>query len=207
VLPNPLRYATLAALALGAMVSFGAVSNLMMTFSIEEFDVSRSETPALNKLTPNPVAWGVAQRAQGAAYRSAVEQMRWPRALVLFGLAGAAALVFISALRLRWPAGVGRTKLSLLLSRSAIASAVFRTLEGAQELVIVRSAAAAFERSLIEQKVDPALAGPSLQVFTGASVLTTAAVTALFLGAASYFKSERIQQTFELIDRNTVDEE
>lgn len=207
MLPNPVRYATMAALALGAIVSFGAVSNLMMTISIEEFDVSRAETPTLNKLQLNPAAWGTAQRAQAVAYRNAIEGMRWPRAGTLLGLASAAALVFVSALRLRWPTGVGRARLSTLLARAAVATAIFRTLEGAEELVIVRAAGAAFERSLVEQGVDPALAGSNLGVLTALSVLTTAAVVGMFLGAASYFTSVRIQQTFELIDRNTVDEE
>jgi len=207
VLPNPLRYATLATLALGAIVSFGAVNNLRLAISIEEFDVSLAESPTLNKLTPNPVAWGVAQRAQAVAFRNAIEGMRWPRVLVLLALSSTAAAVFVSALRLRWPAGIVRARLALFLSRAALVAAVTRTLDGAQELVIVRAAARAFEKSLLEQQVDPQLAGPSLEVFTGASIVTTVAVVALFVVVSNYFRSERIQQTFELIDRNTVDEE
>lgn len=207
MLPNPLRYATLATLALGAIVSFGAVNNLRLAISIEDFDVSLAESPTLNKLTPNPAAWGVAQRAQAVAYRNAIEGMRWPRAIILLGLSSAAAAVFVSALRLRWPAGVVRARLTLFLSRAALVAAIARTLDGAQELVIVRAAARAFEKSLIEQNVDAQLAGPSLEAFTGVSLVTTIAVTALFVTVSSYFKSERIQQTFALIDRNTVDED
>ena len=42
---------------------------------------------------------------------------------------------------------------------------------------------------------------------TPASVVTTVVVTALFVVASNYFKSERIVQTFELIDRNEPEEE
>lgn len=207
MLPNPVRYATLATLALGALVSFGAISNLRLAFSAEELDVTAAETPLFNKLTPNPEAYSAAQRAQAVAMRNAIEGMRWPRVAVLFLLSGAAAMVFVSALRLRWPAGTPRAGVSVLLSRAAVVTAVLRTLEGAQELVIVRAAVTAYERALAAQHVDLAQAGPTMAIVSAASVVTTATVTGLFLAASSYFRSERIQQTFVLIDRNTPEEE
>lgn len=207
MLPNPLRYATLATLTLGAMVSCGSVQGMRLAFVADEMDVSAGETPLLNKLTPNPVAYAAAQRAQGIAIRNSIEGMRWPRAAILFVLSGAAALVFVSALRLRWPSGVQRVGLAKLLSNAAMVAAVLRTLDGAQDLVIVRAAVAAYEKALLEHHVDPGEAGATMAVFSGASVLTTVVVTALFVVASNYFKSERIVQTFELIDRNAPEEE
>lgn len=207
MLPNPLRYATLATLALGAIVSFGAIQGMRLAFVAEEMDVSAGETPFFNKLTPNPEAYAAAQRAQGVAIRNSIENMRWPRIVVLFALSSAAALVFVSALRLRWPSGVQRSNLARLLSRAALVTAVVRTLDGAQELVIVRAAVAAYEKALKEHQVDLSDAGATTIVFSGASIVTTIVVTGLFLAVSSYYRSERIQQTFQLIDRNTPEEE
>jgi hypothetical protein len=207
VLPTPLRYATLATLTLGVLVSFGAVQGMRMAVFADELDSSAGETPFLNTLTPNPEAFSAAQRAQGAAMRSTISGMRWPRAGILFGLSAAAAMVFVSALRLRWPSGVRRHGVAQLLGRSAVVAAVLRTLDGAQELVIVRASVAAYEKVLVDRSVELANAGATMTLFSGASVVTTALVTSLFLLAANYFRSERILQTFELLDRGVVDEE
>jgi hypothetical protein len=202
VLPTPLRYATLATLTLGVLVSFGAVQGMRMAVFADELDSSAGETPFLNTLTPNPEAFSAAQRAQGAAMRSAISGMRWPRAGILFGLSAAAAMVFVSALRLRWPSGVRRHGVAQLLGRSAVVAAVLRTLD-----VIVRASVAAYEKVLVDRSVELANAGATMTLFSGASVVTTALVTSLFLLAANYFRSERILQTFELLDRGVVDEE
>jgi hypothetical protein len=207
VLPNPLRYATLATLTLGVMVSFGAIQGMRLAFFAEELESSAGETPLLNKLTPNPEAFSAAQRAQGAAMRSAITGMRWPRVAILFGLSSAAALVFVSALRLRWPSGVRRTGLASLLGRAAVVAAVLRTLDGAQDLVIVRASVEAYEKVLLEKGVALANAGATMPLFSGASIVTTALITGLFLLAANYFRSERILQTFELLDRNVPEEQ
>jgi len=207
VLPNPLRYVTLATIALGAMVSCGSVQGMRLAFTAEEMDVSAGETPFFNKFTPNPEAYAAAQRAQGVAIRNSIEGMRWPRVAVLFVLSGAAAMVFVSALRLRWPSGIQRAALARLLSNAALVSAVVRTIDGAQELVIVRAAVAAYEKALTERQVDLSEAGATMAVFSGASVVTTVAVTGLLIAASNYFRSERVAQTFELIDRNTPEEE
>jgi len=84
---------------------------------------------------------------------------------------------------------------------------VVRTIDGAQELVIVRAAVAAYEKALTERQVDLSEAGATMAVFSGASVVTTVAVTGLLIAASNYFRSERVAQTFELIDRNTPEEE
>ncbi|MDX2015216.1 MAG: hypothetical protein SFW67_33795 [Myxococcaceae bacterium] len=207
MLPTPLRFATMATLALGVMVSFGAVQGMRLAFFADEIDSSAGETPFLNTLTPNPEAFSAAQRAQGAAMRSAIAGMRWPRVAILFGLSSAAAMVFVSALRLRWPSGVRRLGVAQLLGRSAVVAAVLRTLDGAQELVIVRASVAAYEKVLSERGVELANAGATLPLFSGASIVTTALVTALFLVASNYFRSERILQTFELLDRELPGEE
>lgn len=206
MLPTPLRYATLATLALGAIVSFGSVQGLRLAFVAEELDVSAGETPFFNQFTPNPAAFAAAQRAQGVAIRNALEGMRWPRVAVLFGLSSAAALVFVSAVRLRWPSGVHRGGLSTLLARAAVGAAVLRTIDGAQELVIVRAAVAAYERALSEHQL-AAGAEATRAVFSAASVATTLAVTGLFLAASNYFGSERVQQTFALLDKDAAEEE
>jgi hypothetical protein len=207
VLPTPLRRVTLATLALGALVSFGAVQGLRLAFFADELDSSAGETPFLNRLTPNPEAFSAAQRAQGVAMRSALTGMRWPRIVILFGLSSAAAMVFVSAMRLRWPGGVRRMGVALLLGRAAVVTAVLRTLDGAQELVVVRASVAAYERALVERSVELANAGATMTLFSGASVVTTAVVTGLFLLASSYFRSERVLQTLELLDRDVADED
>lgn len=207
MLPTGLRYATLATLAVGAIVSFGAVSNLRLALSAEALDITAAETPLLNGLTPNPEAYARAQRAQGAALRNTIEAMRWPRIGVLFVLAAASAMVFVSAMRLRWPAGTTRAGVTVLMARAALVTGIVRVLEGAQDLVIVQAAVTAYERVLIEQHVELP-GGPSMKtLFSVGSVVTTLAVTALFLAASRYFQSARVQQTFALVDRNTPEQE
>jgi hypothetical protein len=207
VLPNPLRYATIATFTLGAMVSCGSVQGMRLAFSAEAIDVSAGETPYFNTFTPDPVAFAAAQRAQGVAIRNSIESMRWSRAAILFVLSGVAAVVFVSALRLRWPSGIQRVAVARLLSNAARVAAVVRTLDGAQELVIVRNAVAAYEKTLNEYHVNFADGGATMAVFSAASVVTTVLLTGFFIVASNYFASDRIIQTFELMDRNTQEEE
>lgn len=205
MLPNPVRYATLATLTLAAMVSFASVSNLQLTFEVENIDLAAGETPMLTKLTPNPEAYAKAQRAQGAAFRNTIEAMRWPRVVVLFLLSSASAMVLIATIRLRWPGGMPRLAVLQLLSRASLGSAVLRVLDGAQQLVIVQASADAYERTLTEQHVD---VPSSLNfLFSAGSVVMTVVVTGLFVAASSYFRSERLQQTIALVDRNSQNAE
>ncbi len=146
-----------------------------------------------------------ALRAQLRATLATVEGMRWPRIAVLVLLSSAAGMVFVAALRLRWPRGEPRLGVSALLSRAALGAAVLRTLDGAQDLIISRAAAAAFEKVLRAQQPELAQAN-SVVMASVASVGTTVVVAGLFIALANYFQSERIQQTFQLIDRNTPEE-
>jgi heme O synthase-like polyprenyltransferase len=188
-------------IALSALVSFGSVQGMRLTFFAAELDARVAETPWLNSLTVNPEAFAAAQRAHLAATRSALVSMRWPRVIVLFLLSSAAGVVLATALRLRWPSGIPRVVATTLLGRAALVAAIIRTLDGAQDLVIARAGAAAYEKTLADNHIAGAEFGASLLLFSIFSIINTIAVAGLFIAARNYFRSDRVLQTFALLDR------
>jgi hypothetical protein len=128
--------------------------------------------------------------------------MATPRALILSLLALGGLLVFLGAAQIRWSTETPAVGLADRLAWAATGAAVLRTLDGAQELVIVRRAAEASARALEKLNVpDAAAAGELSRVLVSAvSVGWTAVVVGLLLTLGAYFRSPVVKASYFVPD-------
>jgi len=122
------------------------------------------------------------------ARQSAVDDMRGLRMLVLLGLSLCATSLFMSSWRLWLMEPLSRPRMARMLSKTALACAIFRTLDGAQAAALARRAGAAFDASAVFKTQLPQSMGPALTFF---SVVLTFCTVALFLWAWRYFQAPK----------------
>lgn len=150
---------------------------------------------ALRKYVPYAQEQEEALKAQERARLSAIEGMAVPRGLILGLEALAGLLLFLGAAQIRWnpePPWVG---LADRLAWVARGMAVLRTLDGAQQLVIVRRAAEGWTRALSSLQVPEAQASGEVTraVYSVGTVGWTAVVVGVLLTLGAYFRSPRVQ--------------
>jgi hypothetical protein len=113
-------------------------------------------------------------------------------------LALGAGAVFFLALRLR-AATEGRGETAELVGRAALAAAILRTIDGAQNLVIARTIAehtsAAMAKGDAESRTVATFAVSGITVL---SVAWSLVVVGLFMGVSTYFRSKQLR---EVLDR------
>lgn len=208
-LPGPLRAATMAALVLSSLVAFGAVRDLPMALNAATLEMPDIELGPLKSLVKNERVYLDAMRASFRAQMTALEGMQAVRVVILTCLSTSAALVLVSALRLRWPAGARRSAIARLLTGASLATAVLRTLDGAQLLVVVRKGVAASEKVLQRSGIPEMQApeGVNVAVSSALSVATTLATVAAFLVLSSYFRSDKARGVFTALDRDVEGED
>lgn len=198
-LPQLMRVAMTAALTLTALEVCQSASELSMVLNANELEMAEPALPDVLSAKDKAAA-REANLAVFASVKSNLESMRGSRALILIGLLGAATLAFLAALRMRWPNGLSRAASARLLGRSALAAGFFRTLDGAQSLVIARRSADAAIKAV--EKL-PAVDMPIATLMTLPAVLNvglTCLVVGLFLVIGHYFRSERVQAMFVALD-------
>jgi hypothetical protein len=147
--------------------------------------------PAMNALTVE-------------AEYAALETMREPRSLILVALSVACAFTFIASSRLLRPDGLPLESMRRLLGGAAIATAVLRTMDGAQLAVVFRRTGQAMGEALGKAvTVPPELQDPAMLAWmksfmpvfmTTAAVLWTALVAGTFALLGQYFRSEGVRQ-------------
>lgn len=202
VLPGPLRFALLALVTVGALVSFGAARDVSMVLTINSPAPVEGSEAALPGLGLSPQAQRAVWLAMVSGLRGAVASMTGSRVVIAMLLSSAASLVFVLALRLRWTTMGVRTPLAVLLGRVAVAAAVLRTLDGAQQLAIARTTAEEVSKALQREAVPEAQAVGELVVaaYSAVSIGWTVAVVALFLGLGRYVASDRAREAFARAD-------
>lgn len=199
-LPLGLRLAVLAAVALGSLVNFQAIQQTLLVLSppqhlppLDGGDFARfSQLP--------PALFKQCMEAALTAQLDATAAMAGSRTVVLIALSVSAMIVFINALRLRWPAGVSREPVARVLGAAAIVAGLLRAVDGAQEVVVSQRFARAAARVLAAAGDD--LGGPLGEAMTSAVPVMTGffalLVSALLLGLGQYFRSERVALALEL---------
>ncbi|MEW6430478.1 MAG: hypothetical protein AB1730_03120 [Myxococcota bacterium] len=205
-LPALFRVALLAAITVGALVSFSAAQGVglvaMASSSTGDTDVKLGAMAGLN---PFGQQYAEAQEAAAKASRratfSAIEAMGASRVVILLGLSASASMVFLGALFIRWSLKAPRAAIARLLGAAAFGAAVFRTLDGAQELVIARRAAEATLKVLVAANVPDAAgaSGVALGLLSFVSVAWTTLVVGLFLLLGTYFRSDRVRGLLEAL--------
>ena len=198
--PPYFRQVVLAAVVLGMLVSVSSAQESALAMSVESLHPPDISEIPFRGLLPFTKEQEAAFKAQERAKLSAMESMATPRAIVLVLLSTMSVIVLVSSLQIRWHEGPPPVGLAKRLGLAAILSAVLRTMDGAQQLVIVRRAAEASGKALIDSGATDAQAIAALTRTLGSlvSIGWTVLMVGLFLAIASYFRSRKVLGAFDV---------
>jgi hypothetical protein len=194
-----MRGVLLVALAAGLMVSISSVQEAALAMSVESFTPPEFSLGPFRDVLPFAKEQEAALKAQEQATLGAIESMAGPRVAVASLLAAAAMLVFLTAAQIRWSTERAHVRLARRLGVLGLVAAALRTLDGAQQLVIVRHAAEAHGKVLLESKLPDAeaTAAATRMLISVASVGWTIVVVGVFFVVSSYFRSANVQAGFD----------
>jgi hypothetical protein len=198
-LPRRIRFAAAVCLVLSGLT--GLVS---LKEALELGHLSEAKEAQLARLP------GMGDAAVNAAlieaHYAALEPMREPRSLILIALSVACAFTFIASSRLLRPDGLPLESMRRLLGGAAIATAILRTMDGAQLAVVFRRMGEALGKVMsfppeIQDPAELALLRSFAPVFlTTAAVLWTGFIAGMFALLGQYFRSERVRQVITAQD-------
>jgi hypothetical protein len=194
-LPASYRWALVAAVVVGFQVALSAAIDLQAVLNLDEPAPVRDqiEMPGL-QLSPE------AQRelwlASVSGYRGALEGMRPWRLATSALLSIAAGLVFFIGVRLR-VVPQGRAEIAQRLATAAVAVAVLRSIDGAQNLVAVRSATEQMMKVLVKAGLPDADGGMTTGAMMAGSIGWSVVMVGLFVGLSSYFRSDTVRLALE----------
>ncbi len=202
-LPRRIRFAAAVCLVLSGLTGLLSLKEALELGHLTEVKEAR-----LERLPPmgDPAMTALTIEAEYAA----LEPMREPRSLILVALSVACAFTFIASSRLLRPDGLPLESMRRLLGGAAIATAILRTLDGAQLTVVFRRTGFAMAEGLGKAvNVPPELQDPEMLAWmktfmpvfmTTAAVLWTALVAGTFALLGQYFRSERVRQVITAQD-------
>jgi hypothetical protein len=194
-----LRLFIIGATTLAALVTLGAWFDLLEVFSAIDASgirqaVEQQESLFFNLYAEEAQSFAAALTASLEARQSGLGDMRGLRMLALFGLSVSATSLFMSGWRLLWMEPLSRPRISRALSKTALACALFRTLDGAQSAALARRAGAAFDMSAAFKAHLPQSMETTLTFFSAA---LTFFVVALFFWAWRYFQAAHVLALLE----------
>jgi hypothetical protein len=192
-LPWHARIALAVCLALSGLVgslSFREAAMLAGGLDRVEISVPADATATQRELAEK--AW--------EAQRGALRGMRRSRVAVLTGQSLACALLFVTGLRLWRPLGISRAGMLKVGSATALACAVLRTVDGAQQAVVARRVMAAATRvmasseEIATQAQDPRVVELASRALGGLGIALSIGLTVLVAGGfaalAQYLRSD-----------------
>ena len=202
-LPPGIRRAAWLATAVAVAVLLGTTNDLSIQVELETY-----RSLVLDMKASEPVA-----QLSLELERTRLQLMGSHRELsmgVLFLLSLAAGFVFAASLRMLRPRGMPLSGIRRLLAHAAVAAAVLRTLDGAQEAAVVRKAAllvagrfpspTAAELQSAEMVVET-LRRNMGWLLPAVSVAKTAVLALAFAALAHYFQAASVQRAVEAADR------
>lgn len=192
--PASFRWAVTIATLIGFQIALSAAFELKAALDVD--------SPAGSEGQLSGTGWTAEQQrevflAQRSGFQSAVHSMLPWRIGTEALLALGAGAVFFLALRLR-VATEERGEAAELVGRAALAAAIVRTIDGAQNLVIARSIAE--HTSAAMAKGDAESRAVATFAVSGISVLSVAwslVVVGLFMGLSTYFRSKRLRDVLD----------
>ena len=199
-LPVRVRRITLAVIALSGLVGSAAAQHIGQVVELEGF---RSLKPPISEFwAQNKAAIGAAQ-AKHQAHAASLESMRISRGLILLALTITCSLTFVAALRILRPGGTAREGARRLLASTAIASAVLRTMDGAQMTAIAGRAGAAWDKVMGNADVPGGYPQGMEQTLLSATTIGfTVLIAGAFVGVATYFRSDTLREQVAAADRS-----
>ncbi|MBL8916548.1 MAG: hypothetical protein JNM17_37960 [Archangium sp.] len=180
---------------IGLQIAIASLLDFRLALSVDDLE-SFSDESRFASVHPSPAVQREILLAQRGGMQSAIASIRNWR-LGVEALLGAGALaVFVIALRMRL-ATEGRAELATLLGRVALATAVVRVIDGAQDLVIKRTWASAVGEVLAKHpptSPDEPNLGVFMEPLAGAqSIGASLMVVSILMGLATYFRSENLR--------------
>jgi hypothetical protein len=198
-MPKGLRRIAMIALVLSMLVGFGAVQELIALIDPPQFDFTMVQPPPF--MEAEQALYREAITAFYTAQIGAFQAMKGSRTLILLGLAFTTALVTAAAMKILMPLG-SRVDGANRLGIAALISAVFRTLDGAQQAAVARRAGGAFDRVLAKSHEIPGGWPEGLATMgnTAAMITLSFLVGGGLLTMSLYFRSERVKTTLASLD-------
>jgi len=192
-LPLTLRLISIGTTVLAALVVFASWFSLMEAFSsIDASGINQAveqQEPIFSKLyKEESQAFALALTSSLEARQSGLNDMRNLRILTLLGLSICATSLFMSGWRLLMMEPFSRPRIARTLSKTALACAIFRTLDGAQSAALARRSGAAFDFSAAFKAHFPQGMETTLLVF---SVTFTFSIVVFFLWVWRYFQAPK----------------
>ena len=191
--PSLLRLVCLGATVLAALVVLGAWVDFLEVFS--SMDTAKTaqaveqQAPLLSKLYGQEAQHFAAALASSLEARHAgLREMRGLRMLVLFALSMAATSLCMSGWRLLFMERFSKLRMARMLSKTALACAILRTLDGAQSAALARRAGAAFDFAVAFNMPLPQGMETSLRFL---SVALSFCVVALFFFLWRFFQAPK----------------
>jgi hypothetical protein len=181
------------AVIIGFQVALSAAFDVQEALHIENALTGSEEAPLLGTAL-SPAVQKQIWMTKRVAYQTAVTNLLPWRVISSALLTLAAGLVFFFGMRLRVSVE-DRARAAELLGAAAIGTAVLRSIDGAQSLVIARTVATETGRVLIREGIqDAQLAASAVSAAsTATSVIWSLVMVAVFMGLSSYFRSEGLR--------------
>lgn len=192
-MPRSFRWAVSVAVIIGFQVALSAAFDVQEALHIENALTGSEEAPLLGTAL-SPAVQKQIWMTKRVAYQTAVTNLLPWRVISSALLTLAAGLVFFFGMRLRVSVE-DRARAAELLGAAAIGTAVLRSIDGAQSLVIARTVATETGRVLIREGIqDAQLAASAVSAAsTATSVIWSLVMVAVFMGLSSYFRSEGLR--------------
>ncbi len=196
--PNPLpgsyRWALVAAVVVGFQVSLAAGFDVQAAFNHADPPSLTGSESALPGLGLSPLAQRQIVLAATSGHQTALESLVPWRIVSSLLLAIASGLVFVLGMRLR-VTQEARPNTAQQLGIAALAAAVLRSIDGAQNLVIVRTVFTEVGKAIVREGVHDAEAMSGVVIFicSVASAGWTLVIVAGFMTLGNYFRSETLR--------------
>ena len=192
-MPRSYRWAVTIAVVIGFQVALSAVFDVQEAMHIDSPSSLGEETQMVGTGLSPEVQHQV-WLTRRASYQAAVSSMLPWRLISSALLALGSGLVFFFAMRLRLSVE-DRVRGAEWLGFAAIGAALFRSIDGAQNLVIVRTVATETGRVMLaEASTEVKIAvNAATTVSSISSVVWSLMMVAVFVSLSSYFRSERLR--------------
>lgn len=193
-LPGSYRWALVAAVIVGFQVSLAAGFDVQATANHADPPSLTGSEAALPGLGLSPLAQRQIVLAAASGHQTALESLVPWRIVSSSLLAIASGLVFVLGMRLRVTQD-RRPATAQLLGIASLAAAALRSIDGAENLVIVRTVFTEVGKAIVREGVHDAEAMSAVVLFicSAASAGWTLVVVAGFVLIGNYFRSETLR--------------
>lgn len=190
--PRTFHWALVACVVLGLQVALSAAFDVDTALR-NDGPASIAEDASVPGSGLSPAAQRTVVLAGASGIKGAINGMGSWRVATSLLLGLSAGTVFLLAMRLRVSAEK-RAAVALALGRAAMVTALLRSVDGAQSLVIARAATEEMGKALLQEGMVNAVENGSLMtnMISVASVAWTFVMVATFVGLGNYFRSENL---------------